>query len=70
MCVLLHTDLNEAKIESELFFKDDATVFDAVETKVGGNGGLLERWGFTGAGCEVPWRDLYVMIYVRRRGKS
>ena len=51
--VLLHTDLNETKMESEFFFKDDATVFDAVDPKLGGNGGLLERWGLTGGGREV-----------------
>ena len=39
--VLLHTDLNETKMQ--FFFKDDATKFDAVDPKVGGNGGLLER---------------------------
>ena len=48
--VLLHTDLNEAKMESEFFFKDDATVMDAVDPQNGGNGGLLQRWSFTGAG--------------------
>ena len=45
--VLLHTDLNETKMESELFFKDDATVFNAVDPTGGGNGGLLQRWAFT-----------------------
>ena len=28
----------------------DATVMDAVDPQNGGNGGLLQRWSFTGAG--------------------
>ena len=41
--VLLHADLNEKKMESESYFKDDATVMDAVDPQNGGNGGLLQR---------------------------
>ena len=45
--VLLHTDLNETKLEAEFFFKDDATVFDAENPTLRGNGGLLRRSSLT-----------------------
>ena len=48
--MLLYTDLNVTKLEAELFFRDDATVFDAVVPQLGVNGGLIKSWSFTGAG--------------------